>query len=89
MMGLFPASNVNDLNEWQQQNAVPPLDGVDFTEWQKELGANALPYGLNIFPIQQVGREADFSLSLDSRNCPRYGAEIAGPQKELNQKLNA
>lgn len=33
MMGLFPASNVNDLTEWQQGNAVPPMQGVDFTQW--------------------------------------------------------
>jgi hypothetical protein len=72
MMGVWPESNVNDLTEWQQQNAVPPLDGVDFTQWQQELGAYALPYGLNIFPIQQLGRAADYVLSLDNVNCQRF-----------------
>jgi len=52
MMGLYPSSTVNDLTAWQQGNAVPPLEGVDFSEWQEELGASALPYGLNVFPIQ-------------------------------------
>jgi hypothetical protein len=78
MMGVYPESNVNDLTEWQQQNAVPPMVGVDFSEWQQELGEKALPYGLNVFPIQQTGRDADFLLSLDSTNCPRFASEVAG-----------
>lgn len=52
MMGMFPASDANNLTEWQQGNAVPPIKGADFSEWQAELGAAALPYGLNTFPIQ-------------------------------------
>jgi hypothetical protein len=51
LMGLWPSSTMNDLNEWQQGNAVPPISGVDFSDWQTELGASALPYGLNTFPI--------------------------------------
>jgi hypothetical protein len=51
MMGLYPASTLNELNEWQQNNAVPPIEGYDFTKWQEELGSSALPYGLNTFPI--------------------------------------
>lgn len=50
MMGLYPGSDMNDLNEWQQGNAVPPTD-ADYSAWQAELGAKALPYGLNTFPI--------------------------------------
>jgi hypothetical protein len=53
------------------------LVGVDFSEWQQELGEKALPYGLNVFPIQQLGRAADFLLSLDSHNCARYASEVA------------
>ena len=79
MMGLFPASKVNELSEWQQQNAVPPIYGADFTKWQQELGSQALPYGLNVFPIQQLGLEADFTLALDSSNCPMFASQIVGP----------
>ena len=50
-MGLYPANNQNDLNEWQQGNAVPPIEGADFSQWQAELGEKALPFGLNTFPI--------------------------------------
>ena len=46
MMGLYPATDANDLNEWQQKNAVPPIYGADFSKWQQELGAHALPHGL-------------------------------------------
>ena len=52
MMGLYPSTHANDLTEWQQGNAVPPIEGADFSEWQKELGAYALPHGLQTFPIQ-------------------------------------
>ena len=52
MMGLYPSTKANDLTEWQQSNAVPPIAGADFSEWQKELGASALPHGLQTFPIQ-------------------------------------
>ena len=52
MMGVYPESDANDLTDWQQGNAVPPIDGADFSAWQQELGAKALPFGLNTFPIQ-------------------------------------
>lgn len=51
MLGMYPASDYNQLNAWQQENAVPPVKGADFSEWQTELKSNALPYGLNTFPI--------------------------------------
>lgn len=51
MLGLYPATHANDLTEWQQKNAVPPIEGADFSEWQKELGAYALPFGLQTYPI--------------------------------------
>jgi len=72
MMGLYPASDANDLTEWQQGNAVPPVEGADFSEWQQELGAHALPHGLNIFPIEQTGLEADYLLSVNEQNCPLF-----------------
>ena len=71
-MGLYPATNVNDLNEWQQGNAVPPIEGADFSAWQKELGEKALPYGLNTFPIQQVGMRADLVLATNESNCAAF-----------------
>jgi hypothetical protein len=52
MMGFFPASDTNKLTDWQQTNAVPPIYNANFTAWQEELGANALPYGLNVYPIE-------------------------------------
>jgi hypothetical protein len=50
MMGLYPATNVNTLNAWQQGNAVPPIS-YDYSQWQSELGDLALPYGLNTFAM--------------------------------------
>ena len=51
MLGLYPETDANDLTEWQQNNAVPPMAGADFSQWQAELGAKALPFGLQTFPI--------------------------------------
>jgi len=34
MMGLYPWTHANDLTEWQQGNAVPPIEGADFSKWQ-------------------------------------------------------
>ena len=76
MMGLYPASKLNTLTEWQQGNAVPPIEGATFDYWQEQLGDQALPYGLNVFPIQQVGMEVDYMLSLNTKNCARYAQEL-------------
>ena len=89
MMGLYPATDANDLTEWQQGNAVPPIEGADFSEWQKELGAHALPHGLQTFPIQQTGFEKDFTLSLSEKNCARYAAKIEGPLAKIAKELDA
>lgn len=45
------------------------MDGADFSAQQAELGNHALPYGLNIFPIQNTGLEVDFLLALNDLNC--------------------
>ena len=87
MMGLFPASNANNLSDWQQTNAVPPIKGASFTQWQKELGAAALPYGLNTFPIQQIGPEADTMLAMNSLNCARYGQKMKNLEEAADEKL--
>ena len=34
LMGLYPSTHANDLTEWQQGNAVPPIEGADFSKWQ-------------------------------------------------------
>ena len=87
MMGMFPASKQNDLTEWQQKNAVPPIKGADFSKWQEEIGASALPFGLNTFPIQQIGPEADVMLSINSTNCKRYAAKMNPLAKQASEKL--
>lgn len=71
MMGVFPFDEKN-LTEWQQANAIPPVQGADFYTWQEELADYALPYGLNTFPIQQWGLEDDFVLAVNKANCPLY-----------------
>ena len=83
MLGLYPETSVNDLTEWQQENAVPPMAGADFSQWQAELGVHALPYGLQTFPIQQTGFEADMMLSLNSLNCPYYRDQMIEVTKDL------
>ena len=91
MLGLYPATDANDLTEWQQGNAVPPIEGADFSQWQQELGAHALPYGLQTFPIQQSGFEKDFLLSVGEKNCPYYKtfaeAEFTGVNYNFSHAL--
>jgi hypothetical protein len=38
MMGMYPGSDLNNLNVWQQGNAVPPIADIDWTLWQAYLG---------------------------------------------------
>ena len=83
MLGLYPETTANDLTDWQQENAVPPMAGADFSTWQTELGAFALPYGLQTFPIQQTGFEADMMLSLTNMNCQFYNDSMTPVQKDI------
>jgi len=69
MIGFYQESTANFLTEWQQGNAVPPVNGADFSEWQQELGESALPYNFNTFPISQTGPDADYLLSFSEDNC--------------------
>ena len=87
-MGLYPSTTANDLTEWQQKNAVPPIEGADFSKWQQELGASALPYGLQTFPIQQSGFEKDFLLSLSSQNCKAFATLTEQPLKEISDNFD-
>ena len=36
-MGVYPANNQNELTEWQQGNAVPPIKDADFTVESNEI----------------------------------------------------
>lgn len=65
---------------------MPPIEGADFSEWQQELGAKALPFGLNTFPITQTGFEDDMMLSLGSRNCKKW-AEVFDPLQNENKEF--
>ena len=63
------------MNEWQQRNAVPPLDNVlndQWTKWQQELGDKALINGFNTFPINVMGAEDDYILGLNETNCVNF-----------------
>ena len=46
-----------------------------------------MPFGLNTFPIQQIGPEADVMLSINSGNCGRYASKIEPLIKQANEKL--
>ncbi|CDW80158.1 histidine acid phosphatase family protein [Stylonychia lemnae] len=78
--GIYPPyTNINTLNDWQQRNAVPPLDNVlndQWTAWQAELGNLALLNGFNTFPINVMGADDDFILNLSVDNCPAYKKSI-------------
>lgn len=71
MMGLYPGNDVNVLNEWQQGNAVPPID-YDYSQWQDSLGIFALPYGFNTFAMFQTGRADDYFLAISDYNCQLF-----------------
>lgn len=58
---------------------MPPIEGFDFSDWIAEAGADALPYGLNVFPIEQLGIEVDRMLSINEDNCERYKKEFSEP----------
>ena len=88
MMGMFPAdTTTNQLSEWQQQNAVPPIADFDFTPWITEMGTNALPYGFNVFPIEQLGIKVDRMLSINEDNCERFKKEFSD-EFELMENQN-
>lgn len=79
--GLYPPfTNINTLTEWQQKNAVPPLDNVlndQWTKWQQELGDKALINGFNTFPINVMGAENDYILGLNENNCALFNKKVS------------
>lgn len=89
--GLYPPfTNINFLTEWQQRNAVPPLENVlndQWTKWQDELGDKALLNGFNTFPINVMGAEDDYMLALNADNCPTFGKAISDNYKTLEDNV--
>lgn len=74
LLGVYPPGKNNyKLEEKQKYNAVPPVDGFDFTPWIEEMGLEALPFQTTIFPIQMNGWAYDYMLALDDDNCPKRG----------------
>jgi len=72
-IGFYPPSSNNAiLDDFQQENAVPPLKGVNFTAEQKELGAPALKDAFTPFPIFSNYIGQDFHLHLRADNCRLY-----------------
>ena len=51
---------------------MPPIQGIDWNLWQTFLGDQALPYGLNTFPIFAVGPAEDYVLAVSDFNCPLF-----------------
>jgi hypothetical protein len=62
---------------------VPPIEGFDFTPWIEEMGADALPFGLNVFPIEQLGIEVDRMLAINEDNCDRFKEEFTVPFAQI------
>jgi hypothetical protein len=62
---------------------VPPIEGFDFSPWIEEMGADALPFGLNVFPIEQLGIEVDRMLSINEDNCERFREEFTVPFAQI------
>ena len=87
--GLYPPyTNINKLNDWQQKNAVPPMENVlndQWTKWQAELGSDALPNGFNTFPINVMGADNDYLLRVGNENCPVFEKAVMDHYKEFEQ----
>jgi hypothetical protein len=66
---------------------VPPIEGFDFTPWIEEMGADALPFGLNVFPIEQLGIEVDRMLAINEDNCDRFKEEFTVPELTLTSLI--
>jgi hypothetical protein len=45
LLGMYPPGKNNyEIKEDQKLNAVPPVEGFDFTPWINEMGTEALPF---------------------------------------------
>lgn len=70
LLGIYPPKMNNYvIKEEQKYNAVPPIEGFDFSPWIEEMGLEALPFQTTIFPIQMNGWSYDYMLALDTQNC--------------------
>ena len=85
LLGLYPPGQNNyKLEESQRYNAVPPIDGFDFTPWIKEMGLEALPFQTTIFPIQMNGWSYDYMLALDDDNCYKRKNSRAAKKDQID-----
>ena len=76
LLGLYPPGKNNYMiTEEQKLNAVPPVEGFDFTPWINEMGLEALPYQTTVFPIQMNGWSYDYMLAMDDTNCKARGTQ--------------
>ncbi len=58
MIGMFPEQNKHlVLNEWQNEHADPPMEGVDFTQFKEGLGNDAILGGFSPYPINMIDHE--------------------------------
>lgn len=84
LLGLYPPGMNNyQIREDQKFNAVPPIEGFDFTPWINEMGTEALPFNTTIFPIQMNGWSYDYMLALDDQNCETVGTQRKPVQKQV------
>lgn len=89
LLGVYPPGKNNyKLEEKQKYNAVPPVDGFDFTPWIEEMGLEALPFQTTIFPIQMNGWSYDYMLALDDDNCPKRAQVREAGKADLATAIN-
>ena len=89
MMGFYPPGNTGFvINEYQKEQAVPPLDDFDWERWTNEMddnwGVYALPGGTNIFPIEMMDLDNDYKLNVNVFNCPRLEVARMMYKKEID-----
>mmetsp|Transcript_39710 Transcript_39710/g.60855 ORF Transcript_39710/g.60855 Transcript_39710/m.60855 type:complete len:180 (+) Transcript_39710:364-903(+) len=90
LLGLYPPGKNNYvLEESQKYNAIPPVEGFDFTPWIEEMGLEALPHQTTVFPIQMNGWSYDYMLALDDDNCPKRGKARSALTAQLKNESYA
>ena len=63
LQGLFPPSTGPELYNNQTDLAIPPCKNTNFSDIQKELGLNVLPFKSQVLPIHIIDKNAhQFSL---------------------------
>ena len=74
LVGLYPPeSNAYWVNSNQKYNAVPPIEGYDFTKFIDELETEgALQGSYSPFAINMIGSDDDIMLTRNDKSCPNY-----------------